>query len=98
MQPKAILDRLLLTTLALESAVDADDLRSLLQEREALLDALDALPALGGQELEVLARIESAEKRLLKSFVAQRTVISSSIGEAMRGREAALKYSSGRAA
>lgn len=98
MQPKNVLDRLLLTTLALENAVDAEDMHSLLRERDALLTTVEGLADLGPEEREAAARVAVAEERLLKSLAAQRTLISSSIGEAMRGREAVQRYSGRQAA
>jgi len=98
MQPRNVLDRLLLTTLALENAVDTEDMPSLLREGDALLTTVESLANLGPEEQAVAARVAVAEERLLKSLAAQRTLISSSIGEAMRGREAAQRYSGGQAA
>lgn len=95
MQPDRALDRLLVSTLALETATEAEDLRSLLDEREALLDRIERSGELDADD-GIAQRIAEAEARVLGALQAQRTLIATSIRDAANGRHAADRY--GRAA
>lgn len=77
MPPEAEATRLLLLTLAIESA-DESELAALLDERAQVLALLEKESSLSGETVEILAKVETAERRVRAALDARRTTLAAS--------------------